>query len=64
MPDVGATVCACFNVGRNTVLDAITNGAHSVAAIGDITCAGTNCGSCKPELNALLSEVTLKVAAQ
>jgi len=64
MPDAGATVCACFNVGRNTLLGAIAGGAHSVAALGEATCAGTNCGSCKPELKALLSEQTLKVAAQ
>lgn len=64
MPDAGATVCACFNVGRNTLLNAISCGADSVAALGETTCAGTNCGSCKPELKALLSEHTFKVAAQ
>ncbi|QEE35402.1 molybdopterin-dependent oxidoreductase [Octadecabacter sp. SW4] len=64
MPDAGATVCACFKVGRNTLLGAISEGAHSVAALGEATCAGTNCGSCKPELKALLSEQTLRVAAQ
>ena len=64
MPDAGATVCACFNVGRNTILDAIAGGADNVAALGAATCAGTNCGSCKPELNALLSQAVIQVAAQ
>lgn len=63
-PDVGATVCACFNVGRNTLLAAVANGAHSVAALGNATCAGTNCGSCKPELTALLAQAQLRVAAE
>ena len=63
-PDVGATVCACFNVGRNTLLAAVANGAHSVAALGEATCAGTNCGSCKPELTALLALAQLPMAAE
>ena len=63
-PDAGATVCACFNVGRNTLLAAVANGAHSVAALGEATCAGTNCGSCKPELTALLAQAQLPMAAE
>ncbi len=63
-PDAGATVCACFNVGRNTLLLAAANGAHSVAALGEVTCAGTNCGSCKPELKTLLAEAALPMAAE
>ena len=64
MPDAGATVCACFNVGRNTLLDAITQGARDLATLGEATCAGTNCGSCKPELTALLAETSLPMAAE
>ncbi|ABG33605.1 nitrate reductase [Roseobacter denitrificans] len=63
-PDVGATICACFNVGRNTLLAAVENGAHSVAALGETTCAGTNCGACKPELTALLAQAHLPMAAE
>ena len=63
-PDPGATVCACFNVGRNTLLAAICDGAGSVAALGDATCAGTNCGSCKPELKALIAEGSIAMAAE
>ncbi len=63
-PDPGATVCACFNVGRNTLLAAAAKGARSVAALGEATCAGTNCGSCKPELAALLAEAPLAMAAE
>ena len=63
-PDAGATVCACFSVGRNSVLAAVARGAHSVTALGDATCAGTNCGSCKPELAALLAQAQLRLAAE
>lgn len=63
-PDPGPTICACLNVGVNTVRDAILAGANSVNALGTITCAGTNCGSCKPELQALLSQTPFPVAAE
>ncbi len=64
MPDPGATVCACFNVGVNTLRDAIGKGATTVAALGEATCAGTNCGSCKPELAALIGQFQIPVAAE
>lgn len=52
----GQIVCACFGVGENTIVDAITNGALSSAEdIGTALKAGTNCGSCIPELRRLLS---------
>ncbi|WP_299368697.1 nitrate reductase [uncultured Tateyamaria sp.] len=63
-PDAGPIVCACFNVGRNTLLAAAAKGANSVAALGEVTCAGTNCGSCKPELTALLAGAALPMAAE
>ncbi len=54
--DAGASVCACFGVGRNTILRAIREqGLDSVEAIGQALRAGTNCGSCIPELKELLN---------
>ena len=52
--DAGEVVCACFAVGNKTILRAIQNGAESVAALGEQLKAGTNCGSCIPELKKLL----------
>ena len=52
--DAGPIVCSCFGVGRNQIARAIAAGAESVAAIGASVKAGTNCGSCKPELGKLL----------
>lgn len=55
-PDPGPTVCACLNVGLNTILAAIAqDGLVSVPQIGAALGAGTNCGSCRPELAALLA---------
>jgi len=62
--DPGATVCACFNVGRNTLLTAIAEGAGDLESLGARTCAGTNCGSCKPELAALIAQTALPMAAE
>ena len=56
--DVGRIVCACFGVGRNTLLDAIRDqGCATPEALGKKLKAGTNCGSCIPELKALIAEV-------
>ena len=58
--DVGATVCSCFSVGRNTILDAIRdNGLTSVEGVGRCVRAGTNCGSCQPEIRALIADAQL-----
>lgn len=56
-PDPGPTVCACFGVGRDTICRAIAaQGLQSPEAIGGALRAGTNCGSCVPELRKLLAE--------
>jgi assimilatory nitrate reductase catalytic subunit len=42
-------------VGINTLRDAVAGGAGSVEALEACTGAGTNCGSCRPELAALIA---------
>lgn len=54
----GPIICACEGVGRRTLLDAMVKGADSVEALGKCTRAGTNCGSCKPELARLIETET------
>ena len=55
-PDPGAMICACFDVGVNTIADAIAKqGLITVDALGAALRAGTNCGSCRPELRALIA---------
>ncbi|MFP5306614.1 MAG: molybdopterin-dependent oxidoreductase [Gammaproteobacteria bacterium] len=54
--DTGPTVCSCFGVGRNTILDAVRkHGCHSAEALGRKLQCGTNCGSCIPELKNLIA---------
>jgi assimilatory nitrate reductase catalytic subunit len=50
-------VCACFEVGVNEIVDAITQqGCLSVEAVGSAVKAGTNCGSCRSEVRRLIDE--------
>jgi assimilatory nitrate reductase catalytic subunit len=55
MAETGPIVCACFGVGLEAIRRAITQGtAVSVAEIGRALRAGTNCGSCIPELQGIV----------
>ncbi len=53
-PDPGAIVCSCFQIGCNQISEAARCGAGSVKAIGEVLSAGTNCGSCRSEIQTLL----------
>jgi assimilatory nitrate reductase catalytic subunit len=54
----GPTVCACFGIGLPVLHRAIVERRlTSVAEIGANLRAGTNCGSCIPELQAILRDV-------
>ncbi|HEV8029185.1 MAG TPA: molybdopterin dinucleotide binding domain-containing protein, partial [Stellaceae bacterium] len=56
-PDRGRTVCACFGVGLLTLHKAIREQCLTdVTEIGAALRAGTNCGSCIPELKEILRE--------
>lgn len=53
--DVGPIVCSCFNVGEKTLRTAIQEkGLKTHQEVGRCLKAGTNCGSCIPEIKALL----------
>jgi assimilatory nitrate reductase catalytic subunit len=55
--DAGPTVCSCFGVGRKRICDAIAKHQLTTAQqVGQQLRAGTNCGSCVPEIKLLLAE--------
>jgi assimilatory nitrate reductase catalytic subunit len=60
----GPVVCACFGVGRASICDAIAAGAGTAAEIGVRLKAGTNCGSCIPELKRLITQTPTASAPQ
>ncbi len=56
--DRGETICACFQVGLNQIRAAIADGGCvTVAEVGAALKAGTNCGSCRPEIQRLLKRM-------
>ncbi len=55
LADPGPVICACFGVGLNVIRAAIESGeALNVDQIGVALRAGTNCGSCLPELKRIV----------
>ena len=48
------TVCTCRGVRETVICAAIAQGAKSVEAVAQACGAGSECGSCRPEISALL----------
>jgi assimilatory nitrate reductase catalytic subunit len=60
LPEHGPLVCACFGVSLNVIRGALASG--SVASVDDIGTAlkaGSNCGSCLPELKKIVYDCVL-----
>ncbi len=59
--DAGRAVCACFNVGINTLKETIAaQGLTTPEQVGEVLKAGTNCGSCIPEIREIINQVVSK----
>jgi assimilatory nitrate reductase catalytic subunit len=55
--DPGPLVCSCFRIGRRTIVEAVrAHGLSDTREVGERLQAGTNCGSCLPEIRALLAQ--------
>ncbi|QGM94419.1 nitrate reductase [Methylocystis rosea] len=50
----GPLVCSCFSVGQKQIEAAIREGCRSALDVGKATRAGSNCGSCQPEIQRLI----------
>ena len=53
--DQGRIICSCFNIGEKAIQRAIDEGADTTEGLGTRLKAGTNCGSCLPELKEQLA---------
>jgi nitrite reductase (NADH) large subunit len=53
MPD-DAQICNCNGVSKGRILAAVADGCRSLKAVCTATRAGTGCGSCKPQVQAVL----------
>ncbi len=55
--EVEPVICACFGVGLNTIRDALASGrVRDIGDIGRALRAGSNCGSCLPELKKIVRQ--------
>jgi assimilatory nitrate reductase catalytic subunit len=62
--DPGPVICACFGVGLNVIRGAIASGAAvNIEEIGRALRAGTNCGSCLPELKRIVGRESVAQTA-
>ncbi|MGJ8736074.1 molybdopterin-dependent oxidoreductase [Zobellia laminariae] len=56
VPLKGKLVCSCSQVGEGNVIDAIAGGCSEFNTLCSETGAGLGCGSCKPEVKAILNK--------
>jgi assimilatory nitrate reductase catalytic subunit len=57
--DQGPIVCVCFQVGELRIASCIRAGARTLDAVGAELGAGTNCGSCRPEIQRMIQQQTM-----
>ena len=55
-PVLGKLVCSCNNVGEGNIVNKINTGCTEFTKVCKITGAGTGCGSCRPEVKAILEK--------
>ncbi len=54
MPDT-TRICDCNDVSKAQIIEAVLGGARSLQAVCDVTRASTGCGSCRPEVEAIVA---------
>lgn len=62
-PLKGSLICSCSQVGDGNLKDAIAGGCTDFAQLCSQTGAGLGCGSCKPEVKAILNQQLKTVPA-
>ena len=53
-PVIGKLVCSCNNVGEGNLINKIKEGCKDHLQLCQLTGAGMGCGSCRPEVKAIL----------
>ena len=62
--DRGAIECSCFEIGLNQIVEAVTSGGCiTLDAVGAALKAGTNCGSCRPEIGRVIHDHAIAKAS-
>ena len=63
-PVIGKTVCSCNNVGEGNLINKIKEGCKDHLQLCQLTGAGMGCGSCRPEVKAILDSWTNPLPAE
>lgn len=63
-PMIGKMVCSCNNVGEGNILRQIESGCANVTELCQLTGAGMGCGSCRPEVKALLNGAMVELLVE
>ncbi|WP_171015226.1 nitrate reductase [Methylocystis sp. B8] len=61
--NAGPLVCSCFSVGQKQIEAAIQQGCRSASDVGKAVRAGSNCGSCRPEIERLVKTALTAASA-
>ena len=56
VPVIGKLVCSCNNVGEGNIVNKIKEGCTDHLQLCQLTGAGMGCGSCRPEVKAILEK--------
>jgi len=62
-PMYGKLVCSCNNVGQGNLEKAIHEGCTDFQKLCQKTGAGTGCGSCRPEVRAILERMEMETVS-
>jgi ferredoxin-nitrate reductase len=55
-PVIGRLICSCGNIGEGNICNKIREGHTELNSLCQASGAGLGCGSCKPEIKALLAK--------
>jgi ferredoxin-nitrate reductase len=61
-PVIGKLVCSCGSVGEGNITNKIKDGCTNFKQLCEASGAGLGCGSCKPEVKAILDKALLPPA--
>jgi ferredoxin-nitrate reductase len=57
-PVIGKLVCSCGNIGEGNIVNKIKEGCTELRKLCEVSGAGMGCGSCRPEVQAILDKAT------
>jgi len=56
-PVIGKLICSCGGVGEGNIINKINEGCIEIDSLCQASGAGVGCGSCRPEVQGILSEL-------